>query len=69
MDKMSIRVFLKSGAEFTIKCDKFVVKKNGLGAVTGLEWEGATENAPVHINFEQVAAVVRVYSDELEGEE
>lgn len=27
MAKMSMRVILKSGAEFTVKCDKFTLKK------------------------------------------
>ena len=31
MPKMTIRVILKNGSEFTIKCDKFTLKQNGLG--------------------------------------
>ena len=46
MPKMTIRVILKSGSEFAIKCDKFTIQQNGFG---------------------QVAAVVRVYSDEKEA--
>ena len=64
MAKMSMRVILKSGAEFTIKCDKFTLKENGLHAVTGYDIEGITENKPVYLDFEQVAAIVRKYSDE-----
>lgn len=62
--KMTIRVILKSGTEFTIKCDEFTLTRNGLGSVTGYDIKGITENKPVYLNFEEVAAVVRTYSDE-----
>ena len=51
MPKMTVRVILKSGVEFSIK---------------GYNIEGITENQPVYLDFEQVAAVVRVFSDEKE---
>lgn len=38
--------------------------------VTGLpklDIEGITENKPVYLDFEQVAAIVRLYSDEKEA--
>ena len=68
MPKMTIRVILKSGSEFAIKCDKFTIQQNGFGQATGYNTEGITENKPVYLNFEQVAAVVRVYSDEKEAD-
>lgn len=64
MPKMTIRVILKSGSEFAIKCDKFTIQQNGFGQATGYNIEGITENKPVYLDFEQVAAVVRVFSDE-----
>lgn len=64
MSKMTIRVILNSGSEFSIKCDEFTLMKNGLGLVTGYSIEGITENKPVYLNFEQVAAIVRILSDE-----
>lgn len=67
MHKMTIRVILKSGVEFAIKCDKFTISHNGFGEATGYNIEGITENKPVYLDFEQVAAVVRVYSDEKEA--
>lgn len=69
MPKMTIRVILKSGVEFAIKCDKFTVTRNGFGQVTGYNVEGIVENKPVYVDFEEVAAVVRVYSDEKQEEE
>ena len=62
MPKMTIRIILKSGSEFAIKCDKFTITRNGFGEATGYNIEGITENKPVYLDFEQVAAVVRIYS-------
>lgn len=67
MPKMTIRVILKNGAEFAIKCDKFTLTRNGFQQVTGYNIEGIAENKPVYLDFEQVAAVVRVFSDEKEA--
>lgn len=64
MPKMTVRVILKSGVEFPIKCDNFTLIRNGLQQVTGYNIEGITENKPVYLDFEQVAAVVRVFADE-----
>lgn len=61
---MSIRIILKSGTEFTIKCTSFTLGKNGLGQYTGYDIKGITENKPIYLDWEQVAAVVRLYSDE-----
>lgn len=63
MPKMTVRVILKSGVEFSIKCDKFTLTRNGFQQVTGYNIEGITENKPVYLDFEQVAAVVRVFAD------
>ena len=66
MTKITIRIILKSGAEFSVKCDKFTITRNALNQVTGYDIKGITENKPVYLDWEQVAAVVRVYSDECE---
>lgn len=67
MAKMSMRVILKSGAEFTVKCDKFTLERNGLEQVTGYNIGGITENKPVYLDFGEVAAIVRVLSDEADA--
>ena len=64
MSEMSIQIILKSGAGFTVKCDSFTLQKNGLGQVTGYDIKGITENKPVYLDIDQVAAIVRKYSDE-----
>lgn len=67
MAKMSMRVILKSGAEFTVKCDKFTLERNGLEQVTGYNIGGITENKPVYLDFDEAAAIVRVLSDEADA--
>lgn len=64
MPKMTIRVILKSGVEFAVKCDEFTLSRNGLEQVTGYNIKGISENKPVYLDFSEVAAVVRVFSDE-----
>lgn len=59
MHKMTVRVILKSGVEFSVKCDKFTLMQNGFQQVTGYNIEGITENKLIYLDFEQVAAVVR----------
>ena len=60
MDKMSIKVIMKSGVEFTIKCEKFTIKQDIFGKVIGWEIEGISENKPVYIDFEEIAAIIRL---------
>ena len=67
--KMSIRIIRKSGVEFTVKCEKFTLKQNGFGQTTGYDIEGITEDKPVYLDFDEVAAIVRLYSDENYEEE
>ena len=68
MGKMSIRIILKSGVEVTVKCDKFTLKQNGFGQTTGYDIAGITENKPVYLDFDEVAAIIRLYSDENDEE-
>ena len=62
---MTVRVILKSGVEFTVRCAEFSLTRNGLEQVTGYEFKGITENKPVYLDFDQVAAIVRTMSDEV----
>ena len=57
---MSIRVIMKSGVEFTIKCEKFTTKQDVFGKIIGWEIEGISENKPVYIDFEVIAAIIRL---------
>ena len=66
MANIHIRVILKSGAEFTVKCDRFTVKKNGLEQLTGYDIRNITENKPMFLDLGEVAAIVRLLSNEME---
>ena len=46
---------------------EFYFDKERAGASTGYNIKGITEGKPVYIDFEEVAAIVRVISDEKEG--
>ena len=61
---MSIRVIMKSGVEFTIKCEKFTIKRDIFGKVIGWDIEGISENKPVYTDFEEIAAIIRLQYDE-----
>lgn len=65
MAKMSIRFILKSGSEFTVKCESMTIQRNGLGVITGYDFKGITENKPIDVDMSSVAAVIRVLSDEI----
>ena len=64
--KMSIRVILKSGVEFVVKCDSFSLEKTALGVCTGYHIDGIVENKPLYLDLGEIAAIVRVLSDETE---
>lgn len=64
MEKMTIRIILKSGVVFDVKCTEFKLTKNGDGNVVEYDIKGITENKPVYVDFEQVAAIVRPLSEE-----
>lgn len=38
MPKMTMRVILKSGVDFAIKCDKFTINRDGFGNVRGYKY-------------------------------
>lgn len=64
MPKMTIRIILKSGVVFDVKCTEFKLTRNGDGNVVKYDIKGITENKPVYVDFEQVAAIVRTLSEE-----
>lgn len=67
MPEMTIRIVLKSGVVFDVKCTEFTLKRDGLGNVVEYDIKGIAENKPIYLDFEQVAAIVRTLSEEGEG--
>lgn len=61
--KKTIRVILKSGAEFIVKCEQFTVTRSSSGGLLGYEIIDAAENKPIYLNFDQVEAIVQLSSE------
>ena len=61
--KKTIRVILKSGAEFTVVCDQFTVKKDVLENLVGYEINGMTDNKVIYLDVQQIEAVIQ-YDEE-----
>jgi hypothetical protein len=67
---MTLRIILKNGADFTVKAADLEYAWNNItGELTRLNFKGVTENKPVHLALDQVAAIVRGLSDEIEEAE
>lgn len=67
--KVSIRVILKSGAEFTVKCECVYLSRNENGKLKGFNFVGCSENKPAYLDVDDVSAMIRILSDENWGEE
>ena len=65
--KQNIRIILKSGMEFVVVCDKFTCKYSGVtGGLTSCKHEGATQNIPLYLDMNQIAAILQ---EKIEAEE
>ena len=62
--KKTMRVILKSGAEFIIRCDQFIATKDILGNLVGYEINGMTDGKIVYLDVQQMEAVIQLPSDE-----
>lgn len=54
-EKVTARLFLRSGQTVVFQCDKLSVKKGPLG-LQSISWEGAID-APIYISVDDVVAV------------
>lgn len=59
-EKFQIRIILKNSSEFTVKCDEFNCKKNGLGQLTGISWVGGTKNIPLFLDINEIVAIIQL---------
>ena len=67
MARQNIRIILKSGKEFVVVCDEFTCKYSGVtGALTSCKYEGATQNIPLYLDMNQIAAILQ---EKIEAEE
>ena len=61
---MKVRIILKSGADFTVTCKNFTCTQTSFGGAVAHEISGITENPPIYLDPQEIAAVIRVSSDE-----
>lgn len=61
--KKTMRVILKSGAEFTVVCDQFTVKLDCFKNIVGYKITGMTENKVIYLDVQQIEAVVQLPSN------
>lgn len=60
MNKINVRVILKTGSEFTMECDSVKVKfDTRTGACISFDYEGCTKNRPVYLNLPEIVAVIQ----------
>lgn len=64
-----LRIILKSGAEFTVKSRDFNAHWNSQNILDQFTPIGCFENFPVHLDLSEVAAIVRVNSNEEKEDE
>lgn len=53
----TVVIMFKNGKQIRMKCDNFVVKKNGFEQLTNIEWEGAKNINILHIDFAEIMCI------------
>lgn len=69
MKKQSIRIILKNGTEISFKCDGMDVEYDKrTGKLVSYNAKGCEESIPFFIDVSEISAVVRMLSEESEGQ-
>lgn len=61
---MTIVIMFRNGTEFRMKCDEFNIKKNSLGQLAEIAYDGLIENKPIWFDLREVLCIYRILSDE-----
>ena len=62
---MTITILFKNGKEISTKCDSVDCERNTkTGRITHLKFDGITENKIIDLDFDEVIAIYRKFSDE-----
>lgn len=65
---MTITILFRSGKELSIKCESVDAERNLVtGRVTNLHFEGIAENKIIDLDFNEIIAIYRKVSDEVNG--
>lgn len=68
MKLVSLRFILKNGSEFIVKCSEYSLEHSKItNGLLSYKVKGVTENNPIFVNLSEVAAVIRLVQEELEG--
>lgn len=64
---MTITILFRNGKELSVKCDSADIKKDKMtGRVTNIHFKGVKENEIFDLSFDDVIAIYRNFSDEVE---
>lgn len=67
---MTFRIILKSGAEFTVKAANLEIERNTVSnEIIRCKFTEIAENKPSYLDLNDVSAIIRKVSDEIESEE
>ena len=61
---MTIVIMFRNGTEFRMKCDELNIKKNSLGQLAEITYDGLIENKPIWFDLREVLCIYRILSDE-----
>ena len=61
---MTIVIMFRNGTEFRMKCDELNIKKNSLGQLAEITYDGFIENKPIWFDLREVLCIYRILSDE-----
>ena len=62
---MTVVIAFKNGYELKMNCEEINATRDKLtGRITGITYDGVTENKPLDVDFNEVLCIYRVMSDE-----
>lgn len=64
---MTITILFRNGKEISTKCDSVDVERNTMtGKIVNLNFKGIKENKIMDLDFDEIIAIYRKVSDEVE---
>ena len=64
---MTITILFRNGKELSVKCDSVDAERNTItGRITNLHFKGIKENKIMDLDFDEIIAIYRKVSDEVE---
>ena len=63
---MTITILFRNGKELSVKCDSVGIERGMTGRITNLHFKGIKENKILDLDFDEIIAIYRKVSDEVE---